>query len=255
MFFVSIWGKLKKKFSLFQKRGEGVEKFLLETSLKEALLQFKFFQGNKNDFEVKVITSYPSQEAPSRLVRMKRSESKRMLDLWLGKDLIQIHPDSPSSVVFLFQHQSLYHQFELLKTQALTQISGQRTDLLMQESRALEWLKVSLKVLTKALENLPLRPELLCEGEFIFQTQNPLMMRIRVFNLDMQLTKTKEGAFHVIVFDDKKGERGSAQTPSLEALFVVLRPQVLDELIKITALILNTFESCFEQYKKVEAPR
>lgn len=118
-------------------------------------------------------------------------------------------------------------------------LTGQTADGLQKESQGLQWLQVIFRVLNGALENCQTNPESIVVAHF---RTTPDRFSLQCFNLDISVVFRSEGYMSVVVFDDKNLGSGSAKKPSLEADFATLKPAVLDEFIKLAALILKSAE-------------
>lgn len=146
--------------------------------------------------------------------------------------------------LWLFTHLSLNESFNALKEKALMPVSGLTTQSLQNESKALQWLQATFKVLEGALQRCRDDKENLVVATFwVGLRDGRQVMRISCFNLDMTAAFRESGVLHMLVFDDKGNLPGSAKTPSLEVEFGMLKTSVLDELIKISAAILGAAES------------
>jgi hypothetical protein len=146
--------------------------------------------------------------------------------------------------LWLFTHLSLNESFRALKAQALTPVTGLTAATLQNESRALQWLQATFKVLEGALQRCREDKENLVVATFwVGLRDGRQVLRISCFNLDMTAAFRESGVLHMLVFDDKGAEPGSAKTPSLEVEFGMLKTSVMDELIKISAAILGAAES------------
>ncbi|MBY0517643.1 MAG: hypothetical protein K2P81_12075 [Bacteriovoracaceae bacterium] len=147
---------------------------------------------------------------------------------------------------FLFTHLCFESSFENLKSSALSGNSGVTTPDLTQEGRALQWLQTSFKVLTGALEKCEKNTDQLIQASFYLgrKTSNePMLFRAVIFNLDITALFDEDGALGVIVFDDKNLGAGSSRTPALEAKFKALKPPVLDEFIRLTHSCMKATEA------------
>lgn len=141
---------------------------------------------------------------------------------------------------WLFAHICVRHSFVPFKEKSLLPAAGQTTGDLQNESRGLQWLQTSFRVLTGALESCQTNPDRLVTAYLKMTAES---LAIQCFNLEITAVFRAEGVLSVVVFDDKNLGPGSAKAPALEADFVALKPAVLDEFIKLAALILTTAEA------------
>lgn len=142
--------------------------------------------------------------------------------------------------LWLFTHLCLKESFDPYKEKSLVPVSGQTAAGLQDESKGLQWLQASFRVLQGALESCQRNPEQVVVANF---SLTPDGFSLQCFNLEMNLVFRPEGFMSVVVFDDKNQGAGSAKTPSLEADFATLKPAVIDEFIKLSALIMKAAES------------
>lgn len=147
------------------------------------------------------------------------------------------------SPLWLFTHLCLKESFAPLKVNSLSPVSGQTSASLQEESRGLQWIQTSFRVLEAALQNCGKNFDQMIVAGFK-ASHNSLSLQI--FNLDINVIFNIDGIMSVIIFDDKNHGQGSAKTPSLEVGFATLKPAVLDELIKIVALTLSMSENRYQ---------
>ncbi len=146
---------------------------------------------------------------------------------------------------FFFTHLSLKNSLDRLKSMSLENAGAVTTLDLTQEGRAIEWLRVSLKVLKDALESCRsdeskvVRAMLYVGKE---STESRPLFRAIIFNLDITCVFDPQGVMGLVVFDDKNRSHGTSQKPALEASFKGLKPAVLDELITLSAALMSVVE-------------
>ena len=168
-------------------------------------------------------------------------------DLWFDGTWIggKFGPSKPKffASMWLFTHLTLKEALNLYKEKSLQPVSGLTATNLQEESRALQWLQTSFKVLEGALESCRKNSGQLVVANF---KMDPNSFHLQCFNLDITIVFREEGFMSVVVFDDKNQGQGSAQNPSLLADFATLKPAVLDEFIKLSSLILRASEARYE---------
>ena len=149
--------------------------------------------------------------------------------------------------LWLFTHLSVKEAFAPLKGLALAPVGGQTAANLQDESRALQWLQTTFRVLDGALARCRKTPSDLVVGTLWVGGQNGQAgLRLACFNLDVTAVFREDGGLHVVVFDDKDKGAGSSSTPVLEAEFATLKPAVLDEFIKVAAGVLGAAEERYQ---------
>lgn len=145
--------------------------------------------------------------------------------------------------LWLFTHLCLKESFTPLKTSSLLPVSGQTSASLQEESKGLQWIQTSFRVLEAALENCERNKDQLVVASLKLDQAN---MAFQIFNLDINVAFLSEGIMRVVIFDDKNQGHGSAKSPSLEVDFATLKPAVLDELIKISSKCVRAAESRYQ---------
>jgi hypothetical protein len=155
-----------------------------------------------------------------------------------------VNPESAQSY-FFFTHLSLKNSLDRLKALSLENAGAVTALDLTQEGRAIEWLRVSLKVLKDALESCrsdesKVVRAMLYVGKEAAESR-PLFRAI-IFNLDITCVFDPQGVMGLVVFDDKNRSHGTSQKPALEASFKGLKPAVLDELITLSATLMSVVE-------------
>lgn len=104
------------------------------------------------------------------------------------------------------------------------------------EFKALEWIKVSFKVLKEALASVKKEKDYLNSFQF-FMGKNPKSdlheIRVIIHNLDIQYTLLNDGNLRIKIWNDKDQGFGSNKTPVLTGDFSELKREMFDELIQI----------------------
>lgn len=108
------------------------------------------------------------------------------------------------------------------------------------EIKGHEWLRVSFEVLKKAIDHALASEELVFDPTIFIGNRpgtNEELIRIMCYNLDINYQFLSDGSLHVRVFDDKNKNRGDNNKPSFHAVFIGMKNQVMDELIKLMGTI------------------
>ena len=189
-------------------------------------------------------------ERPAMLAFGRQEDAGRW-DFWQGGEWQAGRAAAARAPLFaplwLFTHLSVKEAFEPLKVLALAPVGGQTAANLQDESRALQWLQTTFRVLDGALTRCRTTPENLVVGTLWLGEQSGRAgLRLACFNLDVTAAFREDGALHVVVFDDKDKGAGSSAKPVLEAEFATLKPAVLDEFIKVAAAVLGAAEARYQ---------
>ncbi len=108
------------------------------------------------------------------------------------------------------------------------------------EDKGLEWIKVSFKILEKAIIQSLTDPNLLFQT-LLFIGKNPKTsqeeIRLITFNLDIKFEFLNNGLLRIRVYDDKDKNLGSSKKASLEGDFNFRKREMFDELIKLISLL------------------
>lgn len=173
-------------------------------------------------------------------------ESDTRVDLFADKHLFgRVLNLETAQTYFLFSHLALKNSIDTLKSLSLENAGAVTALDLSQESKAIEWLRVSLKVLKDAIESCRQDESKIIQARLYVglegKESRPLFRAI-IFNLDITCLFDPQGVMGLIVFDDKNSRHGSSQKPVLEASFKGLKPAVLDELITLSSLLMNVVQ-------------
>jgi hypothetical protein len=169
-------------------------------------------------------------------------------DIWSGsahqKGVQGVASEQFFAPFFIYTHLACKSALEKLQQNALQPTSGVTTPEISQEGKALQWLQATLVVLSKAVESCSKESGKLLQSTIFIGQQHdgPVLLRARVLSLDITVAFDVDGTLGVVVFDDKNLGVGSAKVPALEARFRALKAPVLDELIRIVNLVVNTME-------------
>lgn len=109
----------------------------------------------------------------------------------------------------------------------------------LQEGQGYEWLRVSLEILKKALDQVAkARQENsneVCSGLLFcgtHPTRNQFIFRLRLFNLDLEAVEDEKGSLRVQVLDKKNQDTFAGVEPSMKNVFHTQKAQVIDLLIQ-----------------------
>lgn len=127
----------------------------------------------------------------------------------------------------------------------LTPVSGVTTNDYQNEKKALLWLQATFGTLTRALDQLENRPDLILTAAVFSGLEpetNMKVLRILAFNLDIFCYFQKDFTLQIAVFDDKNMGHGGAKTPSFQQIIKVTKPQIYDEIVKLVHRIATVGE-------------
>ena len=108
------------------------------------------------------------------------------------------------------------------------------------EDKALEWMRVSFKILERAILESLTNPELLFQTLCFFGINpktNADEIRIIAFNLDIKFELLANHQIRVRIYNDKEGVLGSSKKAALEGDFSFRKREMLDELIKLVSAL------------------
>jgi hypothetical protein len=107
------------------------------------------------------------------------------------------------------------------------------------EEKALEWLRVSFEVLTKAMLKSLTNPEFLFQLT-MFAGVNPKTkmheIRMMAFNLDMTFLLLEDGNLRVIIYNKKPGENLADLKPALSGDYSFRKREMFDQFIKLLSV-------------------
>lgn len=188
-----------------------------------------------------------TREPKSELKLQWQTQNKLMrIDLFASEHRFGrlLNPES-AQAYFFFTHLALKASLDRLKALSLESAGAVTTLDLTQEGRAIEWLRVSLKVLRDALESCRQDPSKVVQARLYVgkeAAESRPLFRAIIFNLDITCVFDPQGVMGLVVFDDKNRAHGTSQKPALEASFKGLKPAVLDELITLSATLMSVVE-------------
>lgn len=155
----------------------------------------------------------------SRLVRKKRIMDQETKDL-----------------MNLAIHSTLKYSLEFNHEFMLSPVVGATTTDFQNEFKALQWLQASFGTLTRALDQLKTKKDLILTAACFFGKEpetNMNVLRVMVFNLDIFCYFQEDQSLQIAVFDDKNLGQGGAKTPALSQIIKVTKPQIYDEIVKL----------------------
>ena len=108
------------------------------------------------------------------------------------------------------------------------------------EDKALEWLKVSFEMLTKAILESLTNPDFLFQTTF-FAGLNPKTgmqeMRLITFNLDMTFLLLPDRNLRVLVYNKKPGEELKDLKPALTGDYSLRKREIFDQFIHLLSVV------------------
>jgi hypothetical protein len=224
---------------------EALTTFYQHTDLKKA--HWLSLSINKNRIAESLLTkelelhsrgeafSLKIAQTPKGYLHQLWKNQSRLARGYLKKDL-SLLPEFDSLIDSLFEYKILDLQKIISKmdSQNLTQAE------MASEEKALEWMKVSFSLLTKAIV------QSLTDKNLLFQTllfigTNPKTrqeeIRIIAFNLDIKFEFLINENLRIHIFNDKNGEYGQEKKPVLVGDFNFRKREMLDELIKLISAL------------------
>jgi hypothetical protein len=108
------------------------------------------------------------------------------------------------------------------------------------EIKAVEWIRVSFEMLTKAVLESLTNPEYLFQTTF-FAGVNPKTfmheMRLITFNLDMTFLLLEDKNLRVIIYNVKPGEKIGDQKPALTGDYSFKKREIFDQFIQLLSVL------------------
>jgi len=142
-------------------------------------------------------------------------------------------------------HSTLKYGLESNHEFLLTPVSGANATDYQNEARALQWIQASFGTLTRALDQMIDRPDLILTAA-VFSGTEPgsglNVLRIMAFNLDIFCYFQSDFNLQIAIFDDKNLGHGGAKTPSFQQIIKVTKPQIYDEIVKLVHRIATVGE-------------
>lgn len=108
------------------------------------------------------------------------------------------------------------------------------------EEKALEWMRVSFEVLTKAVIESLTNPEFLFQTTF-FAGKNPKTgmreMRLLTFNLDMTFLLLEDKNLRVLIYNKKPGDKPEDLKPALMGDYSFRKREMFDQFINLLSAL------------------
>jgi len=137
----------------------------------------------------------------------------------------------------LSMHATIIAGLDEHKSFVTAPVSGATTLDYEPESRALQWIQASFGTLSRALKRVQTDEGMILTAAF-FSGEEPStgekVLRLIAFNLDILYYFQKDDSLRIMVFDDKNLGHGQSKTPSFQQIIKVTKPQLYDEIIKLT---------------------
>lgn len=137
----------------------------------------------------------------------------------------------------LSMHATIIAGIEEHKNFIVSPVSGATTLDYEPESRALQWIQASFGTLSRALKKIKNDDKMILTAAF-FSGEEPStgekVLRLIAFNLDILYYFQKDDSLRILVFDDKNLGHGQVKNPSFQQIIKVTKPQLYDEIIKLT---------------------
>ena len=186
----------------------------------------------------------PQQSQQIDWTRSKKTELKFIS----GKESTIFRPsegDGSRELMNLAIHSTLKHSLESNHDFLLTPVSGVTALDFQNETRALQWIQASFGTLTRALDQLESRSDLILTAALFSgheASSGQDVLRLMVFNLDVFFYFRSDFSLQVAVFDDKDQGHGSSKSPSFQQIIKVTKPQIYDEIVKLLHRIATVGE-------------
>ncbi len=133
-------------------------------------------------------------------------------------------------------HSTLKYSIEFNHEFMVTPVPGATTMDIQNETRALQWIQATFGTLTRALESMNNRPDLILTAA-CFSGKVPEsgedVLRVIAFNLDIFFYLREDYSLQIVVFDDKNMGHGESKTPTFQQIIKVTKPQFYDEITKL----------------------
>lgn len=142
-------------------------------------------------------------------------------------------------------HSTLKYGLESNHEFMVTPVSGATTIDIQNETRALQWIQATFGTLTRALDNIKNKPEMIltaaCFSGRVPDTQEDVL-RVIAFNLDIFYYLRADHTLQIVVFDDKNLGHGESKAPTYQQIIKVTKPQFYDEITKLVHKIAQVGE-------------
>lgn len=152
------------------------------------------------------------------------------------KKKIATHVDEYRSLMNLAIHSTLKFGIESNHEFMLTPVPGATALDIQNETRALQWIQATFGTLSRALQNIKGRKDLILTAACfsgIVPESGEVVLRIIAFNLDIFYYMREDQTLQIVVFDDKNLGHGESKSPTFQQIIKVTKPQFYDEIIKL----------------------
>jgi hypothetical protein len=142
-------------------------------------------------------------------------------------------------------HSTLKYSIETNHEFMVTPVPGATTMDIQNETRALQWIQATFGTLTRALESMNNRSDLILTGACFSGTvpeSGEEVLRVIAFNLDIFFYLREDRSLQIVVFDDKNLGHGESKTPTFQQIIKVTKPQFYDEITKLLHKIAQVGE-------------
>lgn len=176
----------------------------------------------------------------SRIIHWDK-KSHQELSFFEGQKLIRKrrvteHDQEFKSFMNLALHSTLKYGIESNHPFMLTPVSGATTIDIQNETRALQWVQATFTTLSRAIDSLKNKPDLIltaaCFSGTVPETGDEVL-RVIAFNLDIFFYLRSDETLQIVIFDDKNQGHGEAKTPTFQQIIKVTKPQFYDEITKL----------------------
>jgi hypothetical protein len=186
----------------------------------------------------------------NKLIQLVKAKRERLAFFENDKLIEQFQFKGPRQdlldLMNLSIHSTIKYSIEQNHEFMLTPVSGATTLDIQAEARALQWVQASFGTLTRALESMRGKSDLILTAAFfsgIAPEGQERVLRLIAFNLDIFYYLRSDHSLQIVVFDDKNLGQGSSKRPSFQQIIKVTKPQFYDEMIRILHLLAQTGET------------
>ncbi len=180
------------------------------------------------------------QGPTSKVIHWLRSGGDELLffehDKLIRRKRLRGSLEESRTLMNLALHSTLKYGIETNHEFMLTPVSGATALDFQSEARALQWIQASFGTLSRALENLRSRPDLIltaaCFSGVVPET-GETVLRLMAFNLDIFFYLQNDFSLLIVVFNDKDQGHGQSKTPAFQQTIKVTKPQFYDEMTKL----------------------
>ncbi len=185
----------------------------------------------------------------STIIQWERDKEDRLKFLQGKKQVFseKVSKDNQTLVPMmnLALHSVLKHSLDSNNDFMLTPVTGATTMDFQNETRVLQWIQASFGTVTRALDSMKGKRDLILTGACfsgIVPESGERVLRVIIFNLDIFYYMRDDNSLQIVVFDDKNTGHGESKTPTFQQIIKVTKPQFYDEIIKLLHRIANAGE-------------